>query len=168
MKTKTNAIAIPDASTLGSLVAEALSLQSAIDAADNTLDAEIEAAKARHADAQAASLQRLSDLDKAIRKHVTRNRQSLMGDERHVDLPGGVRVGFRLAPWSVEKLDAEDTWDDIAQDIEEAGLEQFLNRKVSVNKQAILGAKEAIPQAQLTAMGIVFAQAENLYMEVVK
>ena len=166
MKTKKPSIDIPDNETLATLAAEALRLDTSLQRADADLTVRLIAVKEEHQALTKADRERHAALVKAIEKHVQRRRDSLMGDAKHVDLPGGIRIGFRLAPWSVEKLDDSDTWDEIVDEIDGVpGWEQFLKKTTVLNKAALLAQRENLLERDMTAMGIMFAQAENLYME---
>jgi phage host-nuclease inhibitor protein Gam len=168
MKKTKSIITIPDVETLGALVSEAIRLGAEVEAEDLSFAAEWQKAKATHAETTRASRERHAALVKAITRHVAGNRTTLMGDAKHIDLPQGVRVGYRLAPWSVERLDDTDTWEEIAHDVSEMPeMDSFVKTTITLNKAAILAAKDNITHQQMTAMGLVFSQAENLYMEVV-
>lgn len=73
-------------------------------------------------------------------------------------------IGFRTGQPRLKPARGS-TWDKVARKIEGLGLARFLRRKVEVDREAIIGARDTLTAAEMLAMGVSVVQDETFFVE---
>lgn len=124
--------------------------------------------KAAHAAANRAEEDEVLALEAGVQLFCETHRALLLPDEtksKSRDF-GTATVGFRLNPHKVDKIVSKDTWERIAERLDELPWgEPYVVETLSVDKDALLKCRADLKPEQLAAAGISFTQSETFFLE---
>lgn len=130
---------------------------------------ELSELKAAHVAATKTLDAEILSLETGIQLFCETHRKVLLPDEEKAKSRdfGNAVVGFRITPFSVEKLLSEDTWDRIAERLDalEWAAEKYVRTTLAVDKEALLKCRADLTPEQLGQAGIKFARGEQFFID---
>lgn len=124
--------------------------------------------KAGHAEENRELESKVVGLETGIQLYCTTHRAELFPDEEKAKSRtiGNATVGFRLNPFKVDKLLANDTFTAIAERLEAADWGgAFVGWTLELKKDELLDHRADLTGAQLQQVGIQFTQGETFFLE---
>ena len=129
---------------------------------------EIAALTALHTEANREDEQAVLSLETGICLFATTNRTLLFPNEAESKSKtlGNATIGFRLSPEALDKIVKADTWERIAERLNELPWgEPYVVEELAVDKKAIHRDRADLTDAQLAEAGVKFAREEKFFLE---
>lgn len=151
MKVKTPPVVTASSpASLNKALARTGDLQKQLAEAQSDWDKETALVTEVHQPRVAAITKALETQLEAVRAYVAENRDELLAGQKSVDLKGGT-IAVRLTPASCQIEDEAD----LLRRLLKGKREEFLNRKVTIDKRALLSARPRFK-------GVAYVQGERL------